>query len=135
MALASALCPTGKVRPCLAISSPVLGSSSTDRAATLIPVPPRLSLARWKDRSCALQYGHHAPRKNSTTPKSPVNASGTVRAGPPGGVSEMAGNEAPGLSSGITALLDLLTVAPAAAAGRFPYGGSGRRFYRGELPD
>src|ERR1700739_3055648 len=104
-ARASALCPTGKVRPCLAISSAVVGSSSTDRAATLTPAPARLSLARWKARSCALQYGHQDPRKNSTTLKSPANLSGTVTAAAPGGVSDRAGNAAPGASSGMTVLL------------------------------
>ena len=55
MALASAEWPTGNVRPCLATSSAVVASSSTERATTLAPTSARLSEALWKARSCALQ--------------------------------------------------------------------------------
>lgn len=106
MARASALCTTGNVRPCLAISSAVAGSSSTDSAATLTPVWERLSVACSNARSCVLQYGHHEPRKKSTTPKSPAKVSGNARTVPPGWVRDRAGNVVPGVSSGITVLLD-----------------------------
>ena len=46
MALASAECATGKVRPSLAISPAVVASSSTERATTLAPSSAKLSEAR-----------------------------------------------------------------------------------------
>lgn len=59
---ASALWPTGNCRPCFVIRAWVVASSSTDSATTLASTSARLSCARWKARSCALQYGHHDPR-------------------------------------------------------------------------
>src|SRR5262252_8058451 len=47
-ARASALCPSGKVRPCLAVNSVVDFSSSTQSAATRVPAWVRESPARWK---------------------------------------------------------------------------------------
>ncbi len=54
-ARASALCPTGNCRPCLAIRALVVASSSTDSATTLASTLARPSWARWKARSWALQ--------------------------------------------------------------------------------
>jgi len=74
---ASALCPTGKVRPCLAISSAVVASPSADRATTLIPVSARLPGAGFAGRprlillnaarppfdgSAGFSFGHLAAR-------------------------------------------------------------------------
>ena len=67
-ARASALCPTGKVSPCLATSSVEVGPSSTDKATTIASSLFRLSVARSKARSWALRYGHQLPRYQSTTP-------------------------------------------------------------------
>src|SRR4029077_14549913 len=54
-ARASALCPSGKVRPCLAVNSAVVCSSSTQSAATWMPAWFRESPARWNARSWAVQ--------------------------------------------------------------------------------
>ena len=46
----------------LSIVACVVASSSTESATTRAPSSPSLSTARWNPRSCALQYGHQAPR-------------------------------------------------------------------------
>jgi len=62
IAEASAPYPTGNRRPCLAISSCVVASSSTDSATTVTSISARPSSARWNALSWALQYGHQDPR-------------------------------------------------------------------------
>jgi len=44
------------------VSAADVGSSSTDRATTLMPSSASLACARANPASCALQYGHHDPR-------------------------------------------------------------------------
>jgi len=61
-AAASALWPTGNRRPCRAIRSRVVASSSTDSATTEASTSARPASARWNALSRALQYGHQAPR-------------------------------------------------------------------------
>ena len=108
MARASALCPTGKVRPAW--------RSARRWWARRQPTAPR----PWPRRrpGCHWHAGRPAVARCSTgtTPRGRTARHRSRRRtrpagsgpGPPGGVSGRAGNESPGLSSGITALLDRL---------------------------
>jgi hypothetical protein len=62
IAKASAPCPTRNRKPCSAITSRVVASSSTDSATTVTSFSARRSSACWNALSWAPQYGHQDPR-------------------------------------------------------------------------